>query len=463
MTLVVLLSSIALVGLFLWFLHLERSGQEFAAVGTILSVLVVDAALYPGFDVAVGLFHPQLGTTSFRPYEVLIVVALAARLAAKGLPARAGTPSLFWVAFFGWVLLQALVGLYVGHPADLVAFEAKVVVYLGAMALAGTVPVKDLLGSRTMTRFITFAAVVALGMIVLDSTGFRRAWNLPGVPLEGFGRMGSDFASISLAVGTVAVGLSMARQRGRALLLIAAAPLILTAFLPSQRAVLISVAALVVAGPLALLFRSAKRRIMVSSAEVVLAGMTVVACLCLPWVIRGSIGSAPSLIVTERVVTAFNSPAKTQSAQDRILQYKEAWPLINERPLFGWGLGKTLSHFQPGPDEFIANNLTHNVFSDLLMRSGLVGFGLFAIALGTSLVAGTRTWWNHPSDEVAYLALACLIVIVGVIGKGTVESIFEKFRLAVLLGVFLGMLRSLVLAPPGQPEAPDQQDRLLSA
>lgn len=446
MTLLLLFGSSAVALLFLWFVHLERSGQEIVTIGTILTVLVVDAALYPGFDVPTGVFHPQLGTTSFRPYEVIIVVALAARLAAKGVPRRVAAWSLCWVAFFVWVALQGLVGLYMGHSAELVAFEAKVVVYLGAMALVAGVPAEHLLRSRTMTRVIGFAAAVAVGMILLDTSGLRVTKGIPGVPLQEFGRMGSDFASICLAIGIVALGLSLARRRGRTGLLVAGVALILSITVPTQRAVLISFLALVVVGALAFASRSALQRVRVSSAELVVAAMVVGALVCIPWMLGAWGGTGSQTRITSRVSTAFTSPAKLQSAQDRILQYQEVQPLIMQKPAFGWGLGKTYAHFAPGPNEFIVNNLTHNIFADLLLRTGVVGLVLFSTAVGVSLLEGFRAWRAHPNDEVACLALACVIVIVGLLGKGSVESIFEKFRLAVLLGVFLGMLRSLALA-----------------
>jgi len=272
--------------------------------------------------------------------------------------------------------------------------------------------------------------------------------------------MGSDFASVSLALGVLALGLSLAGTQGRTGLLIASSVLILTTFVPSQRAVLISFVALLVLGPMAVLSRPAWRRLRVTSAELAIMAMVIVAVLCVPWVVRASQGAAPAVFVTDRVTTAFVSPGKLQSAQDRVLQYQAAWPLIKDQPVFGWGLGKTLTHFQPGPNIYTSGNLTHNILTDLLLRAGVVGLGLFCAAAGLSLRAGFRTWRNHPRDEVAYLALACALVIVGLLAKGTVESIFEKFRLAVLLGLFLGMLRTLAAAP-NRPAPVAQRDRLV--
>jgi hypothetical protein len=50
---------------------------------------------------------------------------------------------------------------------------------------------------------------------------------------------------------------------------------------------------------------------------------------------------------------------------------------------------------------------------------------------------------------VAVLALALVAVVVGFVAKGMVESIFEKYRLATMLGLSLGLLRSAVTSAGG--------------
>jgi hypothetical protein len=50
---------------------------------------------------------------------------------------------------------------------------------------------------------------------------------------------------------------------------------------------------------------------------------------------------------------------------------------------------------------------------------------------------------------VAVLALGLVAAVVGLIAKGQVESIFENYRLATVLGLTLGMLRSAVTSGGG--------------
>ena len=71
---------------------------------------------------------------------------------------------------------------------------------------------------------------------------------------------------------------------------------------------------------------------------------------------------------------------------------------------------------------------------------------LFGVALGLTLRDGVRTWLRHKDALVAAIALASTAAIVGLLGKGMVESIFEKYRLATMLGFLLGMVASSTLS-----------------
>lgn len=462
------LAGLGALGLVLlaWFLHLERSGRQATVVTFILGLLVIEGSLYPGFDAPSGIFHPTFGGTSFRPYEVLIVLALVARVLARGWPERAGSAALAWMALFGWIGCQAVTGLVAGHPSDLVTFEAKIIVYLGAMALAAGVPASHYVEGRQFRGLIYFASSAAAGMTVLDATGVRIAGGLPGVPLEEFGRLGSDAASIFLAIGIIALAVALSSGRRRLSLLLACGPLLTAPFVPYQRAVLLSVAVLVLAVPVVVVGRRLWERMRVTPAEVAMAGSLIVALVAVPIAVNSwrapTDGSAVPF--ADRVEDAFTSRSKQQSAEDRINQYREAWPLIQERPLFGWGLGKTYTHFQPGNDRFVHDNYTHNIAGDLLLRTGVVGLALFAIAVGLSYRDGLRAWRTLRDDRIACLVLACMLGIAGLMAKGAVESIFEKFRLAVLLGLLLGMLRSGVLSgeKAGEPTAAVAQPQEVS-
>jgi len=89
--------------LFYVFVQWERSAREHWIVFLLLGLLIVESSLYGNYnDVPRGLFHPGSGSFQFRLREVIISVALLARLAVRGWPARVnssvtGLPSLFLI------------------------------------------------------------------------------------------------------------------------------------------------------------------------------------------------------------------------------------------------------------------------------------------------------------------------------------------------------------------------------
>ena len=85
------------------FLRWERSGREHWVVFLLLGMLVVESSLCDNqTTIPQGLFHPGTGSLEFRLPEVIITVALVARLVIKGTPQRIGLPALLWLAVAAW-------------------------------------------------------------------------------------------------------------------------------------------------------------------------------------------------------------------------------------------------------------------------------------------------------------------------------------------------------------------------
>jgi hypothetical protein len=123
--------------------------------------------------------------------------------------------------------------------------------------------------------------------------------------------------------------------------------------------------------------------------------------------------------------------------------------MIPRELLFGWGLGLEYSYWSPGPNVEVTSALTEDVYLDLWLRTGLVGAGLFILALLVSLGDGLKVWRHHQDRMVSLFAAALVAVIFGILVKGGFESILEKYRLATMLGLLLGMLRSTVTSAGG--------------
>lgn len=458
MTSVVFLAAVAAAGagLVAWFCQLEQAGRAATVVAVVWAVVVVDALVYPGLDSPAGLFHPKAGNLRFRLPELLIVAALGARLIARGLPRRVEPKLLWWAAFCTWYATAGLFGLLLGHSLELVLFEVKAVIYVGGgLLLAAGVPAVDYLASRAFRRLVGWSAAGAVAILLTDQLGVRVEAHVPVVPLQRFGEMGTDAGTVLATLGLIAFALSAVTRRHAALLLVAA-PLLAAPLVTRQRAGLLALGlgVLVLAAGW---ISHGRRRFELTPTELAMVGMAMLFLLLAPVV--GTAAARPeepppANPFAEEIRTAFTSPAKAQSAQSRRYQWIEGRRMVGDHPVMGNGLGTEYWVFEVGPDEFWRLNMTHNVLLDVAVRSGLVGLLLLLVAVGTSLLDGLRSFLRHPDPRVAALGLACAGGIVGLIGRGLVESIFEKYLIATTLGLLLGVLRSTA-ASVGDPTTAD--------
>ena len=421
------------------FVRFERGGRTDLTLQVVLGTIVVDAALNPaGFSTPTGLFRLQVGPYSVFLAEVVVGLALAARLATRRPAARWSADMLWWVAFFLWMLDAAALGILAGHPANLVLFESKALVYIGgsfALAAGGR------LHGEGLWHLIRWAAPVAGLLIVLDQTGVRVTADLPLVSLRSFGQMGADAATIFGALGLV--GLLLAGpQRRRPLDAVAALVLLAAPLVCQQRAALIgwAISIAVAAGLTAL--RRRRWRPPARRAGVALVALGLGAVLVVPLSARLARDPATAVPLAGQIRQSFVRPAKQQSWQSRRNQWAVAPAVVAEHPWVGSGLGTTYWHFELAQNQLIETDVTHNLLLDLLMRTGVVGLSLFLLALSLSLRNGLTVLWRSPDDVLAALCTGLVAVAAGLLAKGMVESVLEKYRIAVLLGLSLGALRS---------------------
>jgi O-antigen ligase len=455
---------LTIVGIFGWFVSLEKRGDAVVTVAIILGLIVVEDAIYNSPNtIPRGLFHPGVGGQSFRLFELLIPLALVARLAARGMPRVISAASLAWAAFIAWLLTAAVMGRVGGNPPNLVTYESKAAIYIGAFVLAAGVPASDYFDRRPMKFVIVLAAVLASLIDLLTLTGTRIYTTLPGIPLptgfdpitgstfhDGFGAVGTDTATIFFSLGIILFASAMTRSSGRASAIALAIPLAAAGVLANQRAAVLGIAASV--ATLAVLGASRQDRIRLTGAQMVIAVGLVAAALVVPTFSTAALGSPrPTIPFAGVYERTFGGAGNVRTAQDRYNQWSQARDLIEQQPVFGWGLGKVYVYYNEGTRAFKTTHLTHNIGLDLMVRTGIVGLVFFIGALGLSLAGGVRTWRQQGDDRIAALAAACVAIVVGLVAKGMVESIFEKYRLAVFLGLSLGVLLSMVASLEQSP------------
>ncbi|HEY7948615.1 MAG TPA: O-antigen ligase family protein [Acidimicrobiales bacterium] len=449
---ILLVAGAAAAVLFGLFAKWERSGREHFAVMLLLGMLVLETSLYENQDqMPRDIFHPGSGAFEFRLPEVIITLALLARWMVRGRATRVGVAPLLWMAFGAWLLVAAVEGVLRHNDFVQIPYQAKAIVYVvGGYALASGVPIGRFLEGRALTRLVRWSAVAAAVLIAFQLAHRNYPIHLPLLPLPDFGVDGSDAATIFAAIGLIGLLLELAKEKRSRLTMLACVPLLLSPFWANQRAVLVMLGASVTTVVVVATGKTARRRLRVKSAEVLLSALAVVGVVLGVSVIPALAGHGTVQVpLSSTIAKTFNSTGKVESAQDRASKWSVAFALIRQHPLIGSGLGVEFSFYEPGPNVITVTDVTENIGLDLWMRAGIIGLGLFALALLLSLADGLAAWRQHPDRMVAVMALALVAVVIGLVGKGMVESIFEKYRLATMLGLSLGLLRSAVTSAGG--------------
>lgn len=240
----------------------------------------------------------------------------------------------------------------------------------------------------------------------------------------------SDLASIACVNALLACTLD--RNPGLKVLLILAA--LWLAFSAEQRASLLScVPALLF---VALVFswqrlvKSVTARFLVSA----LIGLAFVSLLLsgvLPHVLSDSDTWASNL---------FARDAKVDSADSRVIQWSTALAILSTTWALGNGIGVTYRFYDPGVDQDLTSNITHNSVLDLALRFGApitagIVIGMAALIIGLLLASHKH---RQRAQWIIAVALATLLI------KGGVESILFKPRVAYLLAVVLALGLALI-------------------
>jgi O-antigen ligase len=456
----------AAAAVFSAFLIIERRGRGELSVLMVLAVVVLDVSLY-GDTLATGthsIFHLAFFGQNFRLSQVAIVTALMARIVTRGFSGPRIPTGLLWLAFFAWVAVCAAAGISAGHPTNYVLRQAMIIVQVGGgLALAATSDTAQLLLAPELRRFIQACGVLAALLFAIDLTGRRvNSSAIPLLPFVHFGVLGADAATVFGAIGTLGVALLVVQPAGvpgRFSLLLPSLALLLSHLGSPQRAARLGLYVGLAVLAAFLVTRRGRSRTHYRPTE---AGLVIlsVGSLLMFVALASSIFSLthPSThpllhSVDNKSGLGFNT--RSGSIQSRFNQWEVARQQILSHPIAGVGLGGLLVHFDEGTQSNVVSDISHNIALDLLRRTGVVGLCLGAAALMAALSAGLAVWRRHPSDTVAVWSLACLAVIVGIVTKGMVESVFEKYRLATVLGLMLGMMLSAAARLPAPVHSDD--------
>lgn len=444
---------------FLVFVRLEERDRPEGAVLIILGLLLVEALIYPSQnEVPGGLFHPSLGGRALRLPEVMIPLALLARVIVRGGPQRLGTTATAWAAFLVWLGVGFPIGVLMHNSFDEAFFQAKAVIYLGGgFALVSGVPIARLAHSSLIRRLALGLGLVAALSMPSALTGGSYTLTLPLIPGATLGQLSPDAATLLSVVAVMALLLEGARRQRRLLVGLAAVPLLLSPLVATQRAAVLGVVVTLVVLASATPGPTWRRRIQSTPTEVLLLVCVLLVPVLTTIAVRAAVPPSPSTQIvpyTDVVSQTFTAERKAQSASTREGLWRAGLDDARVYPFMGWGLGRTYSVERAAqPGVFLQGGGFHNLVVDVLVRRGLIGVGLLAVALFCSLRDALRTWRRHHDRRIAVFAGACGAALMGLIAKGMVESVFEKFRLATLLGLLIGAIASAAASMDEQPAA----------
>jgi O-antigen ligase len=442
--LVAIAGVVALVG----FVVLEERRRPEVAVLLTVGLTVLDAVLYPHQgDVPVGPFRPSVLGQDLRLADVIVPAALGARLVVRGLPRRVTGEGLVWTLLFAWYSFAAIVGFVRDQPTDLILFQGKFVLETGGMiALVAGVPLSRLIGARILQRTALVGGVMAGVLVPLALA--QISIDVPLLRGAQLGTIAPDAATALFTLGVLVLVPSLCRPDPSGAICLGAGAMIVAPFAADQRAALAGMVPVVIGVAIAMTGRTWRRR-----SPVRIAAMLPVAALALLPIAIAAAGAASrgegvaKLPFVERLSETFSSQQKQQSAEARVYLLRAGRDLSASRPVIGQGLGQPAlltPEASAGTPQVIGD--FHNIAVDMAVRTGLTGLALLVVAIAVTFVAAVQRWAHLARDVHAGLVLAATTALGGLLVKGLFETIFQKFRLAVLLGFLVGIIAAAASA-----------------
>jgi O-antigen ligase len=230
------------------------------------------------------------------------------------------------------------------------------------------------------------------------------------------------------AMSLLAVSLGLAMVWGALMFLGGRGPLILSIF----------------AVPIALLilmvnhrWRGFRRRFLTFPLALVAALGTLMLLFFL-WTSENMVDRVADQMTTVERLQSYSASGFDDSLGGRIQAQQFALERWLEAPFFGWGIGefKLLYGVYRYP---------HNLFIEILMEEGVVGFALLVALASLAVVRAWRLW---PTDPTNWMAIALVLLLyLELASRATVQGFLPDER---ALFAFLGLVLGLGRQPVGQ-------------
>lgn len=422
------------------FLKLERGDNAHLLLLIIIGSVVADAFLNGAQQsVPAGLFRPTFAGFDVRLPDILIVLGLAARLLTMKPYRPLGLRSLLWMTFFGWYCVGIVTGYFSSNPIEQVLFQSKVLLWMGGgMVIASGANLGRLVSSLAYARGVQLVGAIGGVLLIMNLLGVQIAVNLPGLPLPMIGNYSADASTVGVTLGVPMLLLELSQKVRRMSMVLPCLILILMPIGATQGAAVAGLGMVILLLSVLSTTSEWKRRVTVRPLEIARFGFAVLGLALFAGIASGSrVDIAQSL--EENVEEAFFSSEQANTSASRVELWRVAWEDIADRPAFAEGVGARLLLERSWP--FISTPVTaHNIYVDVALRLGLIGLFFFFVAIWTSVLDVIKVWRGHQDNLVATFVLGLGVALAGLAVKGLAESILEKHRLAVLVGVFIGLL-----------------------
>jgi O-antigen ligase len=443
---VLALALIAAIPLFMLARRGELDGKPERFVGVVVVTLLVESLLYPSqADVPVGPFRIPVMGGALRLHDYVVMIGLVARASVRSLPRHVTVSGMLWFLSFVWLATAAARGLLVGHDRSVVLFSAESLIGLfGGFALVAGCDPSRLADMLRRPFVVPLGVLILLLMLSNEASSERRTYLGTGL-----GGISVDAASVFVALGTFVLLVQWSsgqrnRWAGWATLPLLAAPLTI-----EQRATLIHLGGSILVVVWAMTRVEWRSRIHVPRVQLLWGTLAIVGAVMLVLMVQLSRteGSIPFADYYEDTFKSENQQLSAQARRDAFAVGIDEW---SAAPIYGYGLGHTYEIVRPYGTGIEQPATFDNVPLDLMVRSGLVGLVLVAAAAISTLRDGVRTWRRHRDSAVAAIALAAVAVLVGLGLKAGFESILEKGKLTLVLGLSAGAIVAAVRHPgPG--------------
>ncbi|MCU1345607.1 MAG: O-Antigen ligase [Acidimicrobiia bacterium] len=433
------------------FIRLERAGRSHTVLGVYLGVVLAEALLNSRTaSVPVGLFRPTVGGIDFRLPDVFLASALLARLIGGKHRSWISANGAAWAATLVFLATSTVIGFMNHNNYRDIIFDLKSYLYIiGTMVLVAGVPARQLLDRerfRTWLLWITSAASV---LLALQVAGIVVNIPLPGAALPRFGDVSSETHSMLVVIGVLGLCSEACSRRPAPRIILASVLLMAAPFAGFQRASFVQLAVTLGVLLIASFTFTWARRVKFTMTDAVIFATVLLIAGGSVLGLAGQIGP-----LEKRFATTFLDSVKQKTADERVGIFETSKQELGERPAFGWGMGHRVGHHFGWTRTIVVDEVTsHNILLDLALRTGIVGFAAMALAMAFPIVAAIRVWRRDEDEFAAGLCIGVIAGLAGLMGKGFVETAFEKFRIGITFGFLLGVALSAYAAMRTREEA----------